>query len=81
MVCPGCGMQRSGIALLKGDIIESIRLYPAFIPLLALCIFTAIHLYAKFTHGSKIIIALQTVVVAIITVHYIYKIVNHQIFV
>ncbi|MGN6492934.1 MAG: DUF2752 domain-containing protein [Agriterribacter sp.] len=81
MACPGCGLQRSCIALLKGHIIESFRLYPALIPLLVLCAFTALHLYAKFTWGGKIIIALQVAVVAIIAVHYIYKIVNHQIFV
>lgn len=81
MVCPGCGMQRSAIALLKGEVGESLRLYPALIPLLVLIGFTTLHLYAKFTNGGKIIIALQTAVVSIITVHYIYKIVNYQIFV
>jgi hypothetical protein len=30
--CPGCGFQRSVIALLKGDFYQSILLYPAAIP-------------------------------------------------
>ncbi|MBX3253404.1 MAG: DUF2752 domain-containing protein [Chitinophagaceae bacterium] len=80
IICPGCGMQRSGIALLKGNIAESFRLYPALLPMLVLCAFTMLHWYAKFSNGGKIIIALQTTVVTIITVHYIYKILNHQIF-
>lgn len=31
--CPFCGFQRSLIALLKGDICESVALFPALIPL------------------------------------------------
>ena len=31
--CPFCGFQRSLIALLKGDICESVTLFPALIPL------------------------------------------------
>ncbi|MBK8366264.1 MAG: DUF2752 domain-containing protein [Bacteroidetes bacterium] len=30
--CPGCGMQRSLIALLKGDILESLHYHVALIP-------------------------------------------------
>lgn len=80
VVCPGCGMQRSGIALLKGNVAESVYLYPALLPMLALCVFAVLHLFMKFSYGGKIIIALQTTVVAIVLVHYIYKILHHQIF-
>lgn len=31
--CPGCGIQRSVWALVRGDIVESIKLYPALFPL------------------------------------------------
>ena len=31
--CPGCGAQRSGIALLEGDFLGSFLLYPALLPL------------------------------------------------
>jgi hypothetical protein len=44
--CPGCGFQRSLIALCKGDLAGSIHLYPATIPILftALFVFTAMKL-------------------------------------
>ncbi|WP_316812805.1 DUF2752 domain-containing protein [Pedobacter heparinus] len=32
--CPGCGFQRSLLALLRGDLQESFRLYPPAIPIL-----------------------------------------------
>lgn len=37
--CPGCGFQRSFIALLKGDVVYSLKLYPATIPIIITCIF------------------------------------------
>ena len=78
--CPGCGMQRSMIALLKGNFSGSLVMYPALLPLLLLCGYFLHHLKYKFSNGSKIIIGLQMAVVSIITAHYIYKIVTHQIF-
>jgi len=80
MECPGCGIQRSMIALLQGNFLFSMQLYPALLPLVVLCVYTMLHLKYKFTVGSKVIIALQLLVVAIIIAHYIYKIISHQIF-
>jgi Protein of unknown function (DUF2752) len=34
--CPGCGLQRSYIALLQGNVLQSLHFYPAFLPLLLL---------------------------------------------
>jgi hypothetical protein len=34
--CPGCGFQRSLLALINGDFNKSLYLYPATIPLLAI---------------------------------------------
>lgn len=80
MECPGCGMQRSLIALLNGDLLSSFQLYPALLPLLILLIYTPLHLKYKWRSGAKNIMALQVFVVSIITAHYIYKIYTHQIF-
>jgi len=77
--CPGCGLQRSCIALLKGDLQNSLQLYPATIPLLFLLGFTMLHLKYKFLHGATAIKYLQGGVAFVILVFYIYKIVNHKI--
>ena len=34
--CPGCGMQTSLIELLKGNVIESIKLFPPLLPIIFL---------------------------------------------
>ena len=80
MECPGCGMQRSGIALLKGEFVQSLFLYPALIPMMILCIYTALHLKYKFSNGPRNIFIIQLGSVTIIVLHYIYKFLNHQIF-
>ena len=40
--CPGCGFQRSLLALVQGDISKSFQLYPATIPLLLVTLYTII---------------------------------------
>jgi hypothetical protein len=76
--CPGCGMQRSIIALLEGDLAKSLSYYPATIPIFALLIFTALHLKFDFKSGAEIIkwgfIGCMVLVVGF----YIYKIVTHK---
>ncbi|HRN56860.1 MAG TPA: DUF2752 domain-containing protein [Agriterribacter sp.] len=80
MECPGCGMQRSLIALLNGNLLSSLELYPALLPLVILVVYALLHLRYTFRNGSKNILVLQVLVVSIITTHYIYKIYTHQIF-
>jgi Protein of unknown function (DUF2752) len=72
--CPGCGLQTGIIALLKGDIRNSIAIYPASIPILIMFIFLLLHLKFKFTRGAGILTILYIFCAAIILVSYIYKI-------
>ena len=74
--CPGCGMQRAVIELLKGNLMESIRIYPALIPLLLLLSFLLLHLIFNFRRGHLIIKILFIFTVSIMFVHFLYKIVT-----
>lgn len=51
--CPGCGMQRSLIALLKGNLSESFRYHIALIPFIITIILLIIQLRIKHVNGGK----------------------------
>lgn len=74
--CPGCGFQRSFIALLKGDIMSSLMLYPATIPLIVLLVYTFLHVKYKFINGARNLKYFQLICGVIILANYIYKLVN-----
>ena len=78
--CPGCGFQRSFIALIEGDILTSLKLYPALIPFLSVWIILVLHLIFKFRHGAFIIKYLFLFCALIIGISYIIKVINHDIF-
>jgi len=75
--CPGCGFQRSIIALIEGDLIKSLQLYPATIPILSCLIFTVLHLKFKFKFGPEIIKWTYILSSIIIIISYLYKIFTH----
>jgi len=76
--CPGCGLQRSIIALLEGDLATSLRLYPATLPMLFCLFYTALHLKFKFKHGAAIIKGAYIFTSLIIVIFYVYKVFTHQ---
>jgi hypothetical protein len=76
--CPGCGLQRSVIALFRGDIPTSLSLYPATIPILILVGFVGLHLKFDFPYGALIIKYLYLGIATIVLVFYIYKVLNHK---
>jgi hypothetical protein len=78
--CPGCGMQRSIIALLEGDLWNSLSFYPATIPIFVFLIYTAFHLIINFKHGATIIKWGYIFCSIIIFTFYIYKIITYKIF-
>jgi len=72
--CPGCGFQRSFVALLKGNLKESMHLYAPTVPILitvALCILLNFWMGAK---SKRPIQVLFTITAAIILVSYSFKI-------
>ncbi|EHQ28310.1 DUF2752 domain-containing protein [Mucilaginibacter paludis] len=75
--CPGCGFQRSFIALMRGDFHQSFALYPATIPLLLTTAYvilnTKLHIDKKYI-ATKIIYMLTG---SIILGSYLIKIYYH----
>lgn len=76
--CPGCGMQRSILALFEGDFAGSLSLYPATIPIFTLLMYTAVHLKFDFKYGAAIIKWGYIGCSIIIMTFYIYKILTHK---
>ena len=73
IACPGCGMQRALIELLKGNLMESIQFYPALIPLFFLFLMLIIHLVFKIKNGAEILKYVFLFNVLIILISYIAK--------
>ncbi len=71
--CPGCGMQRSFIDLLRGNFLESIHQYPGLLPLLVTVIITFLHLKFRWKKGSQIIIYLIILTISIILISFVAK--------
>ena len=74
--CPGCGVQRSFVLLLKGDISGSFFLYPALIPIILLFAFLVLHVILKIRNGANILKYMYILCTGIILVSYIYKLVT-----
>lgn len=73
--CPGCGMQRSFLLLLGGDVAGSFRMYPALIPVLLLFGLLILHGIFKFRKGAVILQYSFIFCTAVILLGYFYKIV------
>lgn len=76
--CPGCGIQRSIIAIFQGNFFSSIKIYPATIPIFALLGLTAIHLKLDLKNGALLIKSFYIGITIIIIFNYIYKIFTNQ---
>jgi hypothetical protein len=72
--CPGCGIQRSFVFLLKGDLAGSFSLYPALLPVIFTLILTAAHLLFRFKKGPESIKFSFFITTGIIVISYIFKI-------
>ncbi|MFB6306028.1 MAG: DUF2752 domain-containing protein [Flavobacteriales bacterium] len=55
MPCPGCGIQRSVLLLVKGEFLNSLIMYPALIPIFILLIYLLLHLKFRFKNGAEIL--------------------------
>ena len=71
--CPGCGLQRSFVALLRGDVMASFHYHPATIPLILLLLFTLAHLIRRFKKGGSIIVYSYIFIAVIVLTNFGYK--------
>jgi len=76
MDCPGCGIQRSFILLLKGNVPESFLQYPALVPVCLLFIFLLLHILFKIKNGAAILKFAYIFCAGFILVSYIYKLIT-----
>ena len=71
--CPGCGLQRSFIELMNGNLEESLVLYPALIPsILTLAILT-VYLITNKKFLLKPLVAMFIVNAVVVAVNYVIK--------
>ena len=75
MDCPGCGMQRAFIALLRGHILDAFKLYPALFTIILMLLFLVLHLRFSFSKGALMLKYLFVLNAFIILGNYLY----HQI--
>ena len=71
--CPGCGFQRSLLALIKGNLMESLHLYPATIPFIVTSGFILLSLKYRFDKSDQIKKGLFIFTGSIMMLAYIYK--------
>lgn len=76
--CPGCGLQRSILLLIKGDFYASWQLYPPTVFIIFTLFVLLLHILFGFRHGALILKILFIITVTVIALNYIYKILNHQ---
>ncbi len=73
--CPGCGMQRAFIELLKGNLYESILIYPALMPMIIMLLYLSAHILFKFKNGSKVLMILFIFTFSLIIINFVIKII------
>ncbi|WP_040299311.1 DUF2752 domain-containing protein [Arcticibacter svalbardensis] len=71
--CPGCGFQRSVVALLQCNLHESLEIYPATIPILILLITVLLKMQRFFVNRPYIKDVMLVLSTIIITASYLFK--------
>lgn len=74
--CPGCGLQRSIVYLVKGEINNAYEMYPPVFTLLILLGFILLNFKFKFKNGVKIITILAILNAIVIVINYYFKILH-----
>jgi len=73
MNCPMCGFQRAMLLLLKGDIVESMKMYLPLIPTLLLIVLWVFHIIRPRAIKAKNIRLYSGLLLALILINYFVK--------
>lgn len=71
--CPGCGTQRAIIALLKGNVFESLTIHPGVLLFMITFLMLIVQLFVQFKKGGWIIMCLFILSVAATLVNYVIR--------
>ncbi|WP_244526833.1 DUF2752 domain-containing protein [Pseudozobellia thermophila] len=71
--CPGCGLQRAVVFLLKGDFLSAFEMYPAIYTILPLLVLLLLDGFSRVKINSLLIVSLTIASVALILGNYILK--------
>lgn len=71
--CPGCGLQRSVMLLLKGDFVGAFHMYPAIYPLIFLTAVLITNRFLNIKYYNTLVITLSIASVFLIITNYIIK--------
>tara|TARA_R100000789_G_C3017399_1_gene152739 strand:+ start:2152 stop:2439 length:288 start_codon:yes stop_codon:yes gene_type:complete len=72
--CFGCGLQRSFLLLLNGNLFDAFKMYPAIFTLVLLVSIAIFNFFKKIKNANKIIGRLAYLNLSIIIINYIIKI-------
>ncbi|MBK9284864.1 MAG: DUF2752 domain-containing protein [Sphingobacteriaceae bacterium] len=73
--CPGCGMQRAFIALIKGDFFLSLQLNPSLLPFIFTLVYCLLHIRMNFQNGARNIVILFSSTVLVMTLNFVIKLI------
>lgn len=74
--CPGCGLQRAFIELLKGNFMESIKTYPPLIPIIFMFLYLILFLIFKFEKGAFYTKIIFIFTASMIVINYLFNLFN-----
>lgn len=75
--CPGCGMQRATLMLLKGEFVNAFHMFPAIYTTIPLFALIGLHFVDKRRNYSKIIIPFAILNATIMIIAYFYKLTHY----